>query len=77
MFRKINGKRYYSKVESYREDGKVKRRILEYYGARDPRKNPEIRPIIKKSVTATYRFGDVALLYKAAQEIGLIDVIDK
>jgi len=75
VFRKINGKRYYSKVESYREGGKVKRRILEYYGTRDPRKNQEARPIIKKSAIATYRFGDVALIYQAAEQIDMIDTI--
>lgn len=73
--REIKGKKYYSKVESYREGDKVKRRILEYYGVNDPRKISDAKPIIKSSVSATYRFGDIALLYHAAEKIGMIDLV--
>ncbi len=76
VYREIKGKKYYSKVESYRVGDKVKRRILEYYGTVDPRKNSEVRPLIKKSVDRTFSFGDIALLYKAANEINLFEVID-
>ncbi|EQD71412.1 protein containing transposase [mine drainage metagenome] len=74
--RKIKGRVYYSKVESYRENGKVKQRILEYYGRLDPRKNPEACPIVKKNIDGTCSFGDIALLYRAADEINLFEVID-
>ena len=36
VYREIKGKKYYSRVESYREGSKVKRRILGYYGTTDP-----------------------------------------
>ncbi len=68
---------YFFKVEGQRINGKVKQRVLEYYGRTDPRKNPLAKPITKKSVERDYRFGDVAMLYKAAQEIGLIDIVNK
>jgi hypothetical protein len=35
----IKGKKYGYKVESYREDGKIKQRILEYHGRIDKPKN--------------------------------------
>ena len=70
-------KRYYAEMESYRQGGKVKKRMIHYYGRTDPRKNPAAMPIIKSSVSADYRFGDAALLYKAAQEIEMINVVDK
>lgn len=76
--RKVKGKKYFMKVEGYRDrNGKVKQRVLEYYGTSDPRKNPDAKPIIKKSPVATYRFGDVALLYHAANRLGMIELINK
>lgn len=75
--KKIRGKNYYYDVQSYREDGKVKQRILQYFGRTDPRKNPDARPITKKSPVATYRFGDVALLYHAAKRLGMIGLVNK
>ncbi len=75
--RTVKGKNYYCKVESYREGGKVKQRVLEYYGTTDPRKNPDAKPIIKSSVCATYRFGDVALLHQAAEKIRFIEIVNR
>lgn len=75
--KKIRDKNYFYEVKSYREDGKIKQKILRYFGRIDPRKNPEAKPIIKQSINATYRFGDVALLYHCANKIKLIDTIDK
>lgn len=77
VFREIKGVRYYSKVESYREGVKVKRRVLEYYGTTDPRKNSHAKLIIKRVVSGTRRFGDIALLYKAAERIDLIPLVDQ
>src|SRR3989338_222405 len=74
--RKSGGKTYFLEVEGYRENGKVKQRVLRYFGRTDPRKNPNATPITKKSIAATYRFGDVALLYRVAQKINMIDVIN-
>jgi len=75
--KKIRGNSYYYEVQSYRENGKVRQKILRYFGRTDPRKNPDAKPISKRRTEATYRFGDVAILYKAAQEIGLIDIVNK
>lgn len=75
--KKIGGRKYYYKVESYLKDGKVRQRILEYYGRNDPRKKPGITPIVKTTTTATYRFGDVALLYHAAEKIDMINIVNK
>ena len=72
-----NGRKYYCEVQSYREGDKVKQRVLKYFGTTDPRRNPTAQPITKKSVVATYRFGDVALLYRVAQKINMIDVINQ
>lgn len=75
--RKSGGYNYFFEVEGYRENGKVKQRILRYFGRKDPRKDPTIMPITKKFVTATYRFGDAALLYDVAQKISMIDTINR
>jgi len=74
--RKSGGHNYFFEVEGYRENGKVKQRILRYFGSKDPRKDPSARPITKKSVTATYRFGDMAVLHHVAQKINMVEVIN-
>lgn len=71
------GRKYFCEVQSYRDGGKVKQRVLRYFGRTDPRKDPAAKPITKKSVVATYRFGDVALLYHAAKKINMIDIINQ
>jgi len=73
----IRGKGYFYDVQSYREGGKVKQRILRYFGRTDPRINPGAKHITKKSVMATYRFGDVALLYHVAEQLNMIEQINK
>lgn len=70
------GKAYYSKVESYREEGKVKQKTLEYYGRIDPRKNPDAKPIVKKRTIGTFRFGDIAIIYHAAELLKMIDLVN-
>ncbi len=78
IVRRKSGKfNYFFKVRGYRENGVVKQEVLEYYGRRDPRKDPNAMPVTKKAPKETYRFGDVALLYNAAQKIGLIDIVNK
>jgi len=75
---KEKGNTYYLEVEGYRnEQGKVRQRVLRYFGDVDPRKNKDAKPIHKHRVAATYRFGDVALLYHCAASIELIDKINK
>lgn len=75
--RKVKGKPYFMEVQGYREDGKVKQRVIRYFGRQDPRKNRDAKPIVKHQVVATYRFGDVALLYHCTKFIKLIETIDK
>jgi len=75
--RKSRGNTYFLEVQGYRDErGKVKQRVLRYFGRTDPRKDPTAKPITKKSVVATYRFGDVALLYHVAKKINMIKAID-
>ncbi len=74
--RRVRGKEYFFRVEGYRENGKVKQRVLEYYGRNDPRKNPDARPIIKsQEPDGSYNFGDVSLVYHAAQKIGFMECV--
>ncbi|MGC9337835.1 MAG: IS1634 family transposase [Candidatus Cloacimonadia bacterium] len=74
----MKGKKYFMKVEGYRDkNGKVKQRVLEYYGTVDPRENPDAKPIVKRRLVATYRFGDIALLYHAAEKLDMINLINK
>ncbi len=74
--KKIKGTLYYYEVQSYREGGKVKQRILRYFGRQDPRTHPGLKPIIKQQINATYHFGEVALLFHCAKTIKLIETID-
>jgi transposase len=75
--RRIKGRVYYSKVECYRENGKIKQRILEYYGRTDPRESPSAIPITKRKIVGTRRFGDIALLQYAADRIKMIDIVNE
>jgi len=75
--KKIGGKSYFYEVQSYRADGKVKQRILRYFGRQNPKKNPNATPIIKSQVKATYRFGEVAMLLYCAETVKFIETIDK
>ncbi len=75
--KKTGGRNYYYRVESYIKRGKVRQRILEYYGRTDPRKKPDAMPIVKNTPTATYRFGDVALLYHAAEKVDMINIVNR
>lgn len=77
LAKKINGTKYYYEVQSYREGGKVKQRILRYFGKQDPRKHPGLQPIIKQQINAAYHFGEVALLFHCAKTIKLIETIDR
>ena len=70
-------KKYYAEMESYREGGKVKKRMIHYYGKTDPRKNPDAQPIVKShEADASYCFGPASLVYHAAQKIDVIDCVN-
>lgn len=75
--KKINGKSYFYEVKGYREGNKVRQKILRYFGRHDPRKEPDALPIIKKQITATFSFGDIALLHHCAKSIKLIESVNK
>lgn len=75
--RKSSGHDYFFEVEGYRENDKVRQRVLRYFGRQDPRKNAEAKPIVKHPLHATYSFGNVALLLHCAEKIKLIETIDK
>jgi transposase len=72
-----DGRKYYYKAESYRIGKTVKNRILEYYGNLDPRKNLDAKPIIRRRISGTYHFGDVALLQYVSDKLNMIDIIDR
>ena len=74
--RTVGGRKYFYKVEGYRIGGKVRHHVLEYYGKKDPRKDSDASPIIKKELKAMYHFGDIALLYHAAEKINMIDCVN-
>jgi transposase len=73
---KAGGRKYFSEMESYREGNKVKKRTVHYFGTTDPRKNPDAKPILKsQEANASYDFGDISLIYHAAQRIDFINCI--
>ncbi len=75
--KRIKGHSYFYEVHGYRGNGKVKQSIVRYFGRVDPRKNPDAKPVVKKELVSTYRFGDAALLYVAAQRINMFDVVNR
>lgn len=76
--RRVKGKAYFFEVEGYRDArGKVKQRVLKYFGRKDPRKDSDAKPIVKNTAVATYRFGDVALVHHAAEKLNLINTVNK
>jgi Transposase len=86
MYRKYitkNGQKYAYLVESYRENGKVKQRTIEYLGKVEYKDGKEIIVEPKKrlrgkvKVKHARRFGDVAVLYSIAQELCLQELICK
>ena len=70
-------------MESYREEGKVKQRTLEYLGRVVERDGKEViipprkRLMAEPRVKSVLRFGDVRALYELAQELRLAETIDE
>lgn len=50
---------------------------MEYYGRKDPRKDPSASPITKGKNKGTRRFGGVALLRYAADRIRMVEIVDR
>lgn len=68
---------YLAKVESYREDGKVKQRVLEYVGKEEKGK-PVIKVDLEKiTIASVKRHLDISILHQLAVELGLPEMLGK
>jgi transposase len=68
---------YLAKVESYREDGKVKQRVLEYVGKQENGFAVQKIDINKIEVTNVQQYADVSVLYQLAVELKLNYLLGK
>ena len=68
---------YLAKVESYREDGKVKQRVLEYVGKLEDGQTVQKIDINKMDVTNVQQYADVSILYQLAKELKLNYLLGK
>lgn len=68
---------YLAKVESYREDGKVKQRVLEYVGKEENGVAIQKVDINKIEVTNVKHYADVGILYQLAKELKLNYLLGK
>jgi transposase len=68
---------YLAKVESYREDGKVKQRVLEYVGKEENGVAVQKVDINKIGVANVQQYADVAILYQLAVELKLNYLLGK
>jgi len=73
FIRKINkgDSTYLAKVESYREDGKVRQRHLEYIGKEENGKPVVKVDINKVNVSSVKRYMDIEILHRLSLELGL------
>jgi transposase len=68
---------YLAKVESYREEGKVKQRVLEYVGKQENGVAVQKVDIQKLDVTNVQQYADVQVLYQLANELKLNYLLGK
>lgn len=68
---------YLAKVESYREDGKVKQRVLEYVGKEENGIPVQKMDINKIEVDNVLHYADVSILYQLAVELKLNYLLGK
>lgn len=68
---------YLAKVESYREDGKVKQRVLEYIGKEENGVAVQKVDINKIEVDNVRHYADVSILYQLALELKLNYLLGK
>ncbi len=68
---------YLAKVESYREDGKVKQRVIEYVGKEE--NGPAIQKvdINKLDVTNVKHYADVTVLHQICKQLNLNYLLGK
>lgn len=81
---KRGDKTYLYRVESYREDGKVKRRKLAYVGVEKETEDgstefvPAHKEVLDRIIlTENVRLGDVFVLHRIADELKIAEVIDR
>ena len=68
---------YLAKVESYREDGKVKQRVLEYVG-KEENGVPVLKVDINKlQVENAKQYADISILYQLAKELNFNYLLGK
>ena len=79
FIRKIRkgGAIYLAKVESYRQDGKVKQRVLEYVGKEEDGVPIQKVDINKIEVENVQQYADVSILYQLAVELKLNYLLGK
>ena len=68
---------YLAKVESYREDGKVKQRVIEYVGKEENGKVIQKVDINKLEVENVKHYADISVLYQLALELKLNYLLGK
>lgn len=68
---------YLAKVESYREDGKVKQRVLEYVGKEENGKPVQKLDINQLGVENVQHYADVKVLHQLALELNLNYLLGK
>jgi len=74
---KKGGATYLAKVESYREDGKVKQRVLEYVGKEENGVPVQKMDINKIDVENVKQYADVRVLHQLALELNLSYLLGK
>jgi len=74
-FKTISGHKYLYVIKNERINGKVVQTIQKYIGTADKLYNLMMEP--KETRIASYSFGKPAALFKAAEDVGLIEAMDK
>lgn len=77
---KRGGRVYLSEYKSVWEDGKVKHKFVRYLGREGPDGKPIRRPkhvLDSVEISGTKRYGDVAIMWRLAENLHFPDIIDK
>lgn len=74
---KKGGAVYLAKVESYREDGKVKQRVLEYIGKEENGQAVQKMDIAKLNVANVKHYADVSVIYQLCVQLNLNFLLGK
>jgi transposase len=68
---------YLAKVESYREDGKVKQRVIEYVGKEENGVATQKVDVNKLEVTNVKHYADVSVIYQLCKQLNLNYLLGK